>query len=147
MKIFLSLAVICFAINSGTGAPSKARYMFVKCHPLGNDSNCVTHQGPEMNLTTDLPDKLPASAAPYIGAQPVEDGPVTERKEPKVESVTSLTEDGSGVFEGSTGFEGSAVESPVADGSGDFWTQLAGDVMADYRPAEEELREDHLLDL
>uniref|UniRef100_A0A8C5C9Y2 Uncharacterized protein n=1 Tax=Gadus morhua TaxID=8049 RepID=A0A8C5C9Y2_GADMO len=55
-----------FSSSSSSGAPSKARYMFVKCHPLGNDSNCVTHQGPEMNLTTDLPDKLPASAAPYM---------------------------------------------------------------------------------
>ena len=58
------------------------------------------------------------------GAEPVEDGPVTVRKQPKVESISFLTEDGSGVFEGSAGFEGSAIGSPMADGSADYWTPL-----------------------
>ncbi|CAL8243476.1 unnamed protein product [Lota lota] len=150
MKIFLSLAVMCFAISSGMGAPSKGRYMFVTCHPWGNNSNCVTHRSPEMKLSADLPDKLPASVTQHIGAQPVkevEDGPVTVRKQPKVESVLFLAEDGSGGSEGSAGFEGSAIESPMADGSGDYWTPVEGDVKADYQPAGEDLREDHLLNL
>ena len=58
------------------------------------------------------------------GAQPMEDEPVRMRKQPKVESMSFLTEDGSGVPDGSTVFEGSAIETPMADGSGDYWTPL-----------------------
>ncbi|KAG7279176.1 hypothetical protein CRUP_022371, partial [Coryphaenoides rupestris] len=87
MKIFLSLAVMCLALNSGTGAPAPTgRYMFVKCNPMESNANCRTHRGPKMVLSTELPDKLPASAAQYIGGELVEekwDGPVPEKEQPE----------------------------------------------------------------
>uniref|UniRef100_A0A3Q0R8T4 Uncharacterized protein n=1 Tax=Amphilophus citrinellus TaxID=61819 RepID=A0A3Q0R8T4_AMPCI len=45
------------------GAPRTAVYKFVKCSPDGDQANCVTQQSPEMEWSPDLPSKLPASAA------------------------------------------------------------------------------------
>ncbi|KAK0148631.1 hypothetical protein N1851_011026 [Merluccius polli] len=94
--------------------------MFVKCNPRGGNANCLTYRSPEMKLSADLLDKLPASATQYIGAELVEEEPVTEQKQPEVETAMFLPEDGSG------GFEGSAVGLPfvMADGSGKYWTEV-----------------------
>lgn len=51
---------------SPPGAPRTAVYKFVRCNPVGDQANCVTHQGPEMAWNPDLPAKLPASAAQYL---------------------------------------------------------------------------------
>uniref|UniRef100_A0A3Q3IUE3 Uncharacterized protein n=1 Tax=Monopterus albus TaxID=43700 RepID=A0A3Q3IUE3_MONAL len=51
-------------------------FLFVKCNPEGDQTNCVTFQSPRMALTPDLPAKLPASTAQYLSlegeAQPAE---------------------------------------------------------------------------
>lgn len=45
------------------GAPRTAVYKFVKCKPDGDQANCVTYQSPEMAYSSELPPKIPASAA------------------------------------------------------------------------------------
>ncbi|XP_076012226.1 serglycin [Genypterus blacodes] len=163
MKLVLSIVAFCLAVNSGIGAPSTAKYQFVRCNPAGGQSNCVTHQSPEMEWSPELPSKLPASATQYLDAKPV-----VEDEQPKREEEKSMfmSEDGSG-FEGSAdGGQFIADWASVTDnGSGERWTEdmyQPREVMRGYtkglkrlvrlrakiseaKPADEEMKEDHLL--
>ncbi|XP_056134933.1 serglycin [Lampris incognitus] len=157
MNVILSLAVLCLALNNGMGAPTTARYMFVKCNPHDTDANCQTYHSPVVQVTSDLPTRLPVSAAPYLKATPVEeeDRPI-EGKEEKT-SWFHL-EEGSGIL------EGSAVEPSFVDdrifatvepepGSGaaltyyDMIGLLQGMQGDEARPPALDLREDNLLQL
>lgn len=62
------LAVLCVIGESVLGAPTKGRYMWLRCRPDGKNSNCVQEKGPIINLDKfpDAPKKLPASAAQEI---------------------------------------------------------------------------------
>ncbi|CAN9506976.1 unnamed protein product [Ophioblennius macclurei] len=73
MKVVLLLAVCVLSLHNGMGAPRTGLYKFVRCNPDGDDANCVTYQTQEVELSPDLPAKLPASAAQYLEAEPVED--------------------------------------------------------------------------
>ncbi|XP_029901697.1 serglycin [Myripristis murdjan] len=139
MKLILSLSVFCLALNNGMGLPT-GRYMYVRCNPNGDQSNCITHRGPQMELNPDLPSRLPASAAEYIDGQPLEgEEEVPYGEEDKGESPPIyMSEYGSG-YEGSAG---ESLESFFADrpkivepdvGSGESLTEQIGEpeIMAD----------------
>ncbi|KAE8297132.1 hypothetical protein D5F01_LYC03747 [Larimichthys crocea] len=150
MKLLLFFVVSCLALHNAKGAPQTAVYKFVRCNPEGDQANCVTQQSPEMAWSPELPAKLPASAAQYLEAEPVQDD-------------SPMWEDGP-VF-GSGDHEGSgyaAEDNTMADkaesetGSGESWTEKDGEGMfmrmfpsrslfGEAKPAEHELREDHLL--
>ncbi|XP_040898848.1 serglycin [Toxotes jaculatrix] len=177
MKVVLLLVISCLALHNGKGAPSSAVYKFVRCNPEGDQANCVTQQGPEMAWSPDLPAKLPASEAKYLEAKPVEDeSPQREEEEEDEMEEEMLSEGGESPMsvqaeEGSGGYEGSAYYGLyVADrpyesetGSGESWTNKdmdqykAGDMRGprfssrvldgEAKPAEQELRDDHLLQL
>ncbi|XP_043112182.1 serglycin [Puntigrus tetrazona] len=63
--ITLALATICLLGDGGLGAPTKARYMWVKCKPKDNKANCVRQTGPLVPLTGQS-SRLPPSAAKHI---------------------------------------------------------------------------------
>ncbi|KAG7482320.1 hypothetical protein JOB18_018725 [Solea senegalensis] len=164
MKLLLLLVISCLALHNGKGVPTKASYQFVRCNPNGDQANCVTYQSPEMPWSQELPAKLPASTAQYLKAETVKDEHAPENKEDKM-----------GVEEESSGYyEGSAFEVPLNrdqgfvatesdPGSGESWTDMdlnKGVHTMDLRwllrlkskagedkPAEQELREDNLLQL
>ncbi|XP_012775070.1 serglycin isoform X1 [Maylandia zebra] len=177
MKLILLLLISCLALHSTKGAPRTAVYKFMRCNPDGDQANCVTQQSPEMEWNPDLPSKLPASAAEYLEAEPVEDenSPMEEDDEEEQEYEEEAEEEESklsespGIFlgeEGSGGYEGSAAEGPyMADksnlgetGSGMLWKE--SEDMSDLRrlfasrrtsdevkPDERDYKEDHLLQL
>ncbi|KAM8894771.1 serglycin [Spinachia spinachia] len=173
MKVILFFAVSCLAFQHGTGAPRNAVYKFVKCNPEGDQANCVTQQSASMAWSPDLPAKLPASTAQYLEAEPEdEESPLREEEEgfemdepnePQEGESPVGTVDGSGGYEGSA--DGLAVDWALGEtGSGESWAEKGeqykdGDmtgmrrlfpsksVAAEARPAEHELREDHLLQL
>lgn len=62
------LAVLCVIGETVLGAPTKGRYMWVKCRPDAKNANCVQEKGPIINLDKypDAPKRLPASAAQEI---------------------------------------------------------------------------------
>uniref|UniRef100_A0A668ATT0 Uncharacterized protein n=1 Tax=Myripristis murdjan TaxID=586833 RepID=A0A668ATT0_9TELE len=60
-NLFLQLSLLLLLPGLPTG-----RYMYVRCNPNGDQSNCITHRGPQMELNPDLPSRLPASAAEYM---------------------------------------------------------------------------------
>ncbi|XP_051800976.1 serglycin [Acanthochromis polyacanthus] len=181
MKLVLLLFISCLALHNGKGAPSTAVYKFVKCNPEGGEANCVIQQTPKMAWSPDLPAKLPASAAQYLEAEPVEDdSPLMEDyAEVDEKEDQMIGQEGESPFvypeEEGSGYEGSAVEdlymadnaSPAASetGSGDYWTEPEAELYKDGRidamrklfpsrsladeakPAEKDLKEDHLLQL
>lgn len=183
MKPFLFFVVSCLVLHSGKGAPKRAVYNFVRCNPEGDKANCVTYQTPEMAWSADLPEKLPASTAKYLEAEPVkEESPMWEEKEDDEKKVNAeeepmtkeegespadyLFEEGSGAYEGSaTGaalIKDQAFEGPETEmGSGETWEKgldLGEDVIlrqlfpsrdlaGEDKPAEQDLKEDHLLQL
>ncbi|XP_056237269.1 serglycin [Seriola aureovittata] len=183
MKLILLLVISCLALHNGKGAPRTAVYKFVRCNPKGDQANCVTQQSPEMAWNPDLPGKLPASAAQYLEAEPVEDeSPQREEEDEEEEGkmeeeetpMTSEQGESPGFFlpeEGSGGYEGSAfggvimdqafgtAESETGSGEKDMDLQTGGDLRVQRRlipswslaskakPAEQELRDDHLLQL
>ncbi|XP_053275359.1 serglycin [Pleuronectes platessa] len=174
MKVFLLLIVSCLAVHNGEGAPRSYVYKFLKCNPDGNQANCVTQETPVRPWREDLPDKLPSSTAQYLEAVPVEDErPPREEGEGELPVISGESPQPE---EGSAGYEGSASEWPfVADrafasaesetGSGESWTKSdmdlykGGDkrsmrwllpsrsVVGEAKPDEQELRDDHLLQL
>ncbi|XP_037309926.2 serglycin isoform X2 [Pungitius pungitius] len=177
MKLILFFVVSCLAFQKGNGAPRNAVYKFVKCNPEGSQANCVTQKSPPMPWSPDLPTKLPASTGQYMEAEPEEDeNPLWEGEVDFVmdEDVKpNGSEDGElpvKAGEGSGGFEGSA-DGLVEDwatgetGSGESWAEKDGkqykvggmtgmrrllpskSVIAEAKPAEHEMREDHLLQL
>ncbi|XP_069030422.1 serglycin isoform X2 [Embiotoca jacksoni] len=160
MKLILLLVVACLALHRGKGAPRTAVYKFVRCNPEGDQANCVTQQSTEMPWSPDLPAKLPASAAQYLEADPEEDeSPLRGEEEEKTQMINEEGESPQ-VFlgqEGSGGYEGSAAEGLYM---GD--RALAGEtgsvgairrlfpsksLFDEVKPAEQELKEDHLLQL
>ncbi|XP_044051913.1 serglycin [Siniperca chuatsi] len=175
MKLILFFVISCLALHNGKGAPKTAAYKFVRCNPEGNQANCRTHQSPEMAWSPDLPAKLPASTAQYLEAEPVEDeSPLREEEEEEEmkEEETQMSEEGESpvvyLQEEGSGDEGSAGEDKfMADrafmtaesepGSGESWTGLgtrsksrlfpSRSLAGEAKPAEEELIEDHLLQL
>ncbi|XP_035017378.1 serglycin [Hippoglossus stenolepis] len=162
MKVLLLLIVSCLALHNGEGAPRSYVYKFLKCNPDGNQANCVTQQTPVRPWRAGLPDKLSPAAAQYLEAASVEyELPVISGQPPQPE-------------EGSAGYEGSASEWPfIADrafgtaesetGSGESgsdmdlykggdkrgmrWLGPSRSVVGGAKPAEQELRDDHLLQL
>ncbi|KAG7236002.1 hypothetical protein INR49_001400 [Caranx melampygus] len=177
MKLILLLAISCLALHNAKGAPSTAMYKFVRCNPVGDQANCVTHQGPEMAWNPDLPAKLPASAAQYLEAEPVEDeSPQIEEEEEEMEEENDpmieerLSPELFPAEEGSGGYEGSgfgfmedqaigAAESETGSGEKDMDQKTGEDLrglrrlfpsrsaVGEAKPAEQELRDDHLLQL
>lgn len=186
MKLILFFVISCLALHNGNGAPRTAVYKFVKCNPEGNQANCVTHRGPEMSFTPDLPNKLPAADAQYLEAEPeVGESPPSEEdvelemEEEEDEPMTSeegespvWIDDGSGSFEGSATEDMLMADLPFGaaesdTGSGESWAEKGEDLykvragavgavrgmrrlfplVGEAKPAEQELREDHLLQL
>ncbi|XP_071401245.1 serglycin [Centroberyx affinis] len=169
MKLIFSLVVACLALNNGMGAPT-GRYMFVRCNPSGDQPNCVTHQSPVMALDPDLPSRLPASAAQYMeeeAAPEEEEGPMGDERKMMMATMP-LPEEGSGAFEGSAAelpfmADRSFVTGESETGSGESWTEKEAEryqglsedpehmslelLLDEAKPAEHELREDHLLQL
>uniref|UniRef100_UPI0037E738F7 serglycin n=1 Tax=Semicossyphus pulcher TaxID=241346 RepID=UPI0037E738F7 len=173
MKLLLFVVVSCLALHNGKGAPRTAVYNFVRCNPEGDQANCVTLQSPEMKWTPELPTKLPASAAQYLEAEPVED----ERsvKEEEEEETPMLGEEGESapvyLHEEGSGYEGSAfdytymADKSIESGSGASATEKylelqkgeesrvlrrlfpRRSLVGESKPEEHELREDHLLQL
>ncbi|XP_040059410.2 serglycin [Gasterosteus aculeatus] len=177
MKVILFFVVSCLAFQNADGEPRKAVYKFVKCNPEGDQANCVTQQSPSMAWSPDLPAKLPAATAQYLEAEPEEDESLLgeeevdfemdeDKKPDEIEAGESPVETG----DGSGGHEGSA-DVLAGDwamgetGSGVYWAEKDGEqykdgdmtgmrrvfprksVVAEAKPAEHELREDHLLQL
>ncbi|KAK9964546.1 hypothetical protein ABG768_005710 [Culter alburnus] len=78
--ITLALAIICLFGQSGLGAPSKGRYMYVKCKPDDKNANCATHKGPLVPLLGQSA-RLPPSAARHIVPVSIEETtPETEEQ-------------------------------------------------------------------
>ncbi|XP_068430428.1 serglycin [Clinocottus analis] len=171
MKLILFFVISCLALHNGQGAPRTAVYKFVKCNPEGNQVNCVTQQSPKMAWSPDLPAKLPASTAKYLEAEPEKDeSPPTEEEvdlEMYEDEKPMNSEEGELPVEtdGSGGYEGSA-DTIMADwalgetGSGESRAEKDEELYKDggmrrlfrsrfleAKPAEQELREDHLLQL
>lgn len=166
--MILFLVIFCLTLNGGLGAPTTAVYKFVKCNPEGGQANCITHQSADMEWSPELPTKLPAAAAQYLEAEPVEDekpeveeGVEEEEEESPMMSEEGesppvyLPEEGSGVYEGS-GFMADYATGAADTGSGEdlkpykggrgsrkgtWFTKLPNE----QKPAEQELKEDHLL--
>ncbi|KAM7423958.1 hypothetical protein PAMA_000356 [Pampus argenteus] len=163
--ICLFFVISCLTLNNVKGAPRTAVYKFVRCNPKDDQANCVTHQTPEMTWSPDLPAKLPAATAQYLEAEPVEDerplGDEEEKEEEEEEDSLMLKDRESPVVpkEGSGYYEGSAAE-----GSGESWTEKDTKSFTEQedsralrklfsskypldeaKPAEKELKEDHLL--
>ncbi|XP_019954190.1 serglycin [Paralichthys olivaceus] len=170
MKVILLLIVSCLALHNGKGAPTTAVYKFVRCNPDGDRANCVTQQTAKMAWSADLPAKLPPSAAQYLESEPVEDEHPPQEEEEDDIPVNSEEGESPQPEEGSGGYEGSASEWPsfIADrlpyesetGSGESWTKgdmdmykgederlMSRSVADDAKPAEQELRDDHFLQL
>ncbi|KAL0964681.1 hypothetical protein UPYG_G00327500 [Umbra pygmaea] len=134
LNICLTVAVIFFLADNGLGAPTKGRYMWLKCRPDSTNANCVTQRGPTMRLPGP-PDRLPPTAVKDI-----------VQKE-----TVSESEEQSG--------EGSATEGFYADqGSGDqLGTQIVDGIdsagyvvpqnvpMDQALPPPQELKDDHLI--
>ncbi|XP_049893655.1 serglycin isoform X2 [Epinephelus moara] len=173
MKLILALVICCLALHNGKGAPTTAVYKFVRCNPEGDQANCVTQKSTEMAWSPDLPAKLPAATAQYLEAEPEEDGGESPTWEE--EGVDEMEEEyDEGVEEGESPITGEEGESPVEteEGSGGYegsgaegsfladWAFAPGSdekpsgmrrlfpsrpVFGEAKPAEQELREDHLL--
>ncbi|XP_041922062.1 serglycin [Alosa pseudoharengus] len=62
------LAVLCFIGESVLGAPTKGRYMWLRCRPDSKNPNCMEEKGPMINLDKypDTPKRLPSSAVQEI---------------------------------------------------------------------------------
>ncbi|KAK7913394.1 hypothetical protein WMY93_013605 [Mugilogobius chulae] len=154
--MILYLVVFSLALSGGLGAPSTAVYKFVKCNPEGGQANCITHRSVDMEWSPDLPTKLPASAAEYLEAEPVEDerDPVEEVPVGSESPVVYLSEYGSG-DEGS-GFMADGA-SPADNGSGElldrnYKPNKGGrknrkwmDILDEHKPTMEEMKKDHLI--
>ncbi|XP_072321109.1 serglycin [Eucyclogobius newberryi] len=149
------VVVFGLALSGGQGAPSTAVYKFVKCNPEGDQANCITHQTANMEWSQDLPTKLPASAAQYLEAEPVEDERDPEEEDIVEEESLSaedkspevyLSEDGSG-DEGS----GFMADRPFSaeDGSGNLFDKIyksnKGGRKNEQKPAKKVMQEDFLL--
>ncbi|XP_049421801.1 serglycin isoform X2 [Epinephelus fuscoguttatus] len=173
MKLILALVICCLALHNGKGAPTTAVYKFVRCNPEGDQANCVTQKSTEMAWSPDLPAKLPAATAQYLEAEPEEDGGESPTWEE--EGVDEMEEEyDEGAEEGESPITGEEGESPVEteEGSGGYegsgaegsfladWAFAPGSdekpsgmrrlfpsrpVFGEAKPAEQELREDHLL--
>ncbi|KAG7462935.1 hypothetical protein MATL_G00190020 [Megalops atlanticus] len=61
LKISVVLALLCLLGHNAQGAPTKGRYMWVKCRPDGKNSNCEQQQGPWIDLPGPS-NRLPSSA-------------------------------------------------------------------------------------
>lgn len=174
MKLILFFVISCLAVHNGQGAPRTAVYKFVKCNPEGDQANCVTQQSPKMAWSPDLPAKLPASTARYLEAEPEEAESPPKDEEVELEMYEDekpmKSEEGESPVEtdGSGGYEGSA-DTMMADwalgetGSGESWAEKDEELYKDgdmrgmrrlfprrfleAKPAEQDLREDHLLQL
>lgn len=174
MRPSVFFVVSCLlALHSGHGAPRTAVYKFVRCNPEGDQANCVTQQSPKMAWSPELPAKLPASTARYLEAEPEEgESPPREEEEElemyedekprrSEEGESPVETDGSGGYEGSAGTimaGGTFGET----GSGESWAEKEEELykdgnvrrlfqrrslFAEAKPAEQELREDQLLQL
>ncbi|XP_077376088.1 serglycin [Festucalex cinctus] len=154
----LFIAACCLVALHAEGAPKTAVYKFVKCRPEGDRANCVTQQSPQMEWSTDLPTKLPASSAQYLDGLPVEEEGSTSESTDVVQP-----EDGSG-SEGSAGpfwmdysFDtntepemGSGESLDRSDGrrQSEALRRVFGISWQDQdRAAEREMQEDHFLQL
>ncbi|KAJ8013707.1 hypothetical protein DPEC_G00032580 [Dallia pectoralis] len=127
LKICLALAVIFFLTENGFGAPTKGRYMWVKCRPDSKNANCKTQKGPLVDLPG-ISDRLQNTAVNDIV-------PTETVSEPEEQSA-----------------EGSATELFFADeGSGDRlgidseYFQEQKMPMDQVLPAAQELKDDHLI--
>ncbi|XP_072236491.1 serglycin [Leuresthes tenuis] len=153
MKRILLLLISCLALHNGKGAPTTAVYKFVRCNPVGDQANCVTLQSPPMPWSSDLPSKLPASAAQYIEVESVEDesplidegDEVYEQEEMEEEETPIKSEDGEspGMFlsdEGSGSYEGSAVDGPYyADWASPAESETgSGEHLEEFAPRKDE---------
>uniref|UniRef100_A0A1A8H8D6 Serglycin n=1 Tax=Nothobranchius korthausae TaxID=1143690 RepID=A0A1A8H8D6_9TELE len=168
MKVFLLLFVTCISLHNGKGAPTTAKYQFVRCSPEGGQANCVTYQSSDIPWSPDLPKKLPASVGRTLDATPVEDeSPLREEEENKEETLFGsddkespdvfLGDEGSGDYEGSASqglyFADRTLAAEVDTGSGESWTgsfpdENLNNFFADEaKPSEHDLKEDHLLNL
>nr|XP_057945098.1 serglycin-like [Doryrhamphus excisus] len=150
-----------FILHNVQGVPRTAAYKFVKCRPDDDGANCVTHQSPEMEWSPELPTKLPASTVQYLDAQAVD-----EDEDPVM--LMEAVDDGSG-YEGSAGqflMDSFDVNTESEMGSGESWAPrdteqykvgreyseafrrfLSGSQLDQEKPAENDLEEDHLLQL
>ncbi|XP_030578369.1 serglycin isoform X2 [Archocentrus centrarchus] len=164
MRLILLLVISCLAIYNANGAPRTAVYKFVKCSPDGDQANCVTQQSPEMEWSPDLPSKLPASAAQDLEAEPVEDeSPMMEENDEEEQEeeeeteedespqnelpVMDVAEEGSGGYEGSAGEDTYIADKSNVDMSGPWRLFSKSSVRDEAKPAQNELKEDHLLQL
>ncbi|KAF3832526.1 hypothetical protein F7725_026191 [Dissostichus mawsoni] len=175
MKLILFFVISCLALHNGNGAPRTAVYKFVKCNPEGDQANCVTQRGPEIEAEPEEGESPPSEEDVELEMEEEEDEPMTsEEGESPV-----LIDDGSGSFEGSATEDMLMADLPFGaaesdTGSGESWAEKGEDLykvgavrgMRDMRgmrgmrrlfpsrslvdeakPAEQELREDHLLQL
>ncbi|KAM9816648.1 serglycin [Neosynchiropus ocellatus] len=139
MKLLLASVLLIVVLHSGTGAPRKARYNYVKCNPDGDQANCVTYQSAEINWTPELPSKLPAFTVEYLEANAVEGESRAQGRK--------LGEIGSGSYEGSGSQSTESTEAFVT-----MEPELGSGGEEQYRgerevPEEKELEEDLLLQL
>ncbi|RAM39519.1 hypothetical protein DOZ52_28840, partial [Enterobacter hormaechei] len=78
--ITLALAIICLFGHSGLGAPSKGRFMWVKCKPDEKNANCVTKKGPWVPLSGQSTRLLPSAAKHIVPVSTEEATPETEEQ-------------------------------------------------------------------
>ncbi|XP_012672431.1 serglycin [Clupea harengus] len=65
---WVMLAVLCFIGETVLGAPTKGRYVWLRCRPDVKNANCVQEKGPMINLDKypDAPKRLPQSAVQEV---------------------------------------------------------------------------------
>ncbi|KAJ8364981.1 hypothetical protein SKAU_G00138120 [Synaphobranchus kaupii] len=97
LNISLTLALLTLLGNT-QGAPTKGRYMWVKCRPDSRNANCLTEKGPWIDLPK--PNHLP-SAANKITKDQSDDGSGTGQPFTETGSGDQWEKDGSdlGVFQ------------------------------------------------
>ncbi|KAI1896993.1 hypothetical protein AGOR_G00100630 [Albula goreensis] len=120
LNISVSLALLCLLGADTQGAPTKGRYMWVKCRPDGKNTNCVTEKGPVIKIPGRA-HRLPPSAANEILKDQTEDGSGAGQVFPDLGSGDLWVKDGRelGVFqpeEGSADLDG--FPDPVFRGQG-----------------------------
>lgn len=172
--MILFLVVFSLALSGGLGAPTAA-YKFVKCNPEGNQANCITHQSANLEWSPDLPARLPATAAQYLEAEPVEDehdpeqemGEEDDVEDEEYEEEYESPEEGESpvvaLSEVGSGDEGSAFmadwATPADTGSGELLAKnyepnkggrknrkgAFWSLLDEQKPAMEEMKEDQLL--
>lgn len=151
MRIYHRIALVLLLIfvfeDNVLGAPTKGRYMWVKCNPNDKDANCVQQQGPWIDLKGASQRLPPSAIKDIVSVENGEDAPETETEEQSGESSGDMellgnpTDKKQGWMDDGPGIAAPQVEEPFleedASGEADYYNEP--------KLSPEDLKEDNVI--